>query len=184
MRVFEGASGAVDPRVAVAARLAVVGKLLSTSCARLLSLPEYSTGFLGTARLYRRDDSSPGALGAGPWAHLGCTWGDACDVVPDRESQPNKGFVTPPCFFSAEWSHEKASPSGEPGAVPDSARSSASSSPKEAGPATMRDRRLEPSCGTVALAVTDPCRNSEQLLAPTCEHSETIFISLANKERE
>ena len=108
-------------------RLALCGAsttALSTSCHRLLSLPEYSTGFLGAARLYRKDDSSPGALGA-------ADAGDAGDVdrllVQVRESQPNKGFVTPPSFFSTEWSHENASPRGEPGTVPDSARSAASS---------------------------------------------------------
>ena len=110
-------------------RLALCGATataLSTSCHRLLSLPEYSTGFLGAARLYRKDDSSPGALGA-------ADAGDAGDVdrllVQVRESQPNKGFVTPPSIFSTEWSHENASPRGETGTVPDSARSAASSPP-------------------------------------------------------
>lgn len=86
--------------------------------ARLLSLPEYSIGFLGAARLlYRKDGSSLGALGA-------ADAGDAGDVdlllVQVQESHPNKGLVTLPSSFSAEWSHENASPSGEPGTVPDS----------------------------------------------------------------
>ena len=79
-----------------------------------------SVVLLGAARLYRKDGSSPGALGA-------ADAGDAGDVdlllVQVLASQPNKGFVTPPSFFSAEWSHENASPSGEPDTVPDSARS-------------------------------------------------------------
>ena len=68
--------------------------------------------------LYRKDGSSLGALGA-------ADAGDAGDVdlllVQVQESHPNKGLVTLPSSFSAEWSHENASPSGEPGTVPDSA---------------------------------------------------------------